>query len=256
MKKISTLRILLFTLIGLLVISAAYIAGSQKQLVPIQGTVIPLTTLEPAKAALLRLGGYLPKLGSLFLILVVGVLVAVGVAALVNWFLKVIRLDTGAQKIGIPGIFKKGNIGLSLKELLTEIVFFLIIIGTLITALEFYGLTTTPIISRFLSYLPQVMAAIFVLILGILLAVFSAGIVTLVAGNVKIAQAKTLGNIAKYAISVVAGLLALNILGLGVILTDKSKDIILGGLVFGLAIAFGLGLQDKVGEILDKVFKK
>lgn len=217
--------------------------------------MVTMLALEPVKAFLAKLGGYLPKLGGLLVILVVGALIAVGIAALIGWLLKLIRLEKGAKKIRISNILEKGGIKLSLSELITEIIFFLIIIGTLITALEFYGLATSPFISQILSYIPHVIVAVFILILGILLAIFISGIITLVGGNVRIAQSDALGNIAKYAIIIVAGLIALRELGLGLILTDKAKDIIFGGLVFGFALAFGLGAKEKAGKFLDSMFK-
>jgi len=211
--------------------------------------------VESIRALIERLSGYLPKLGGLLLILVVGSLIAVGIADLLRRLLKILKLEKGAKKIKIPEILKKGDIGLSLSKLITEIVFFLIIIGTLITALEFYGLATASFMTQILSYIPQVIAAVFILILGILLAIFISGIITLVGGNVKIAQAKTLSNIAKYAIIIATGLIALRELGVEEILTGSSKDIILGGLVLGLALSFGLGAKDRAGKFLDKIFK-
>ena len=214
-----------------------------------------MSVLDPFRASFVRLSEYLPKLCGLLAILVVGCLIAVGIAVLVARLLKIIQLEKGAAKIKIPEILKKGGIGLSLSELITEIVFFLIIIATLITALEFYGLTTAPYIAQILVYIPHVIAAMFMLILGILLAIFISGVITLVGGNVRIAQSDVLGNIAKYAIIIMAGLIALRELGLWVILTDKTKDIILAGLVLGLALSFGLGAKEKAGKFLDKLFK-
>jgi len=190
------------------------------------------------------------------LILVIGALIAVGIAVLVERFLKVIQLENGAKKIKIPEVLKKGGIGLSLSELISEIVFFLIIIGTLITALEYYGVGTATLMGQVLAYIPHVIAAVFILILGIFAALLISGIIVLIGGNVKIAQATTLGHIAKYAIIIVAGLLALKELGLNVVLTNNSKDIILGSLALGLALAFGLGAKDKAGKFIDNVFKK
>jgi len=188
----------------------------------------------------------------LILILVIGSLAAVGVAALVAWILKLIKLETGCKKIKIPEILKKGGIGLSLSELITEIAFFLMIVVTLITALEYYGVGTAGLTGQVLIYIPQVVAAVFVLILGILLSLLISGIIKLAGGNMKIAQSETLGNIARYAIIVVAGLIALKELGAGAILTDRSKDIILGGIVLALA----LGVKEKAGDFLSKIFKK
>jgi hypothetical protein len=208
--------------------------------------------LQPSGATLTQVGGYLPKLGILLLILVIGSLAAVGIAAIVAWILKLIKLETGCKKIKIPEILKKGGIGLSLSELITEIAFFLMIVVTLITALEYYGVGTAGLTGQILTYIPQVIAAMFILILGVLLAILLSGIITLVGGNMRIAQSTTLGVIAKYAIIVVAGLIALKELGAGAILTDRSKDIVLGGIVLALA----LGAKDKAGDFLSKLFKK
>lgn len=207
-------------------------------------------------AALTQMAGYLPKLGILLLILVIGSLAAVGMAGLAARLLKLIKLETFGKKIEIPNVLKKGGIGLSLSELITEIIFFLLIIATLITALEFYGISTGVLTSSILVYIPQVISAVFILILGILAAILISGIIKLVGGNVKIAQSDTLGNVAKYAIIIVSSLIALRELGLGVILTDRSKDIILAGLVLALALGFGLGLKGKAEDFLGKIFKK
>jgi len=212
--------------------------------------------LQPSGAALTQVGGYLPKLGVLVLILVIGSLVAVGIAALVSRILKLIKLEVGCKKIKIPEILKKGGIGFSLSELITEIAFFLMIIVTLITALEYYGVGTAGLTGQILTYIPQVIAAVFVLILGILSAIFISGIIKLVGGNMKIAQSETLGNIARYAIIIACALIALKELGLGVILTDKSKDITFAGIVLAAALGFGLGLKEKAGDFLSKIFKK
>lgn len=253
MKKVAVAGLLLFFLLSAVAIP---VFAVKKEVEVVQEPGFQTSVLAPAKASLAKLGGYLPKVGGLLLILVAGSLIAVGVAALAQWLLKVIRLEKLSKNIGIPEILKKGGIRLSLTELIAEIIFFLLIIVTLITALEYYGLATNPFISQILSYIPHVVAAAFILILGILLAIFISGIITLVGGNVRIAQAQTLGNIAKYAIIIVVGLLALRELGFWVILTDKSSDIILGGLVLAFAIAFGSGARERAGKFLDGIFRR
>ena len=215
-----------------------------------------MNILSPGQTSLISVSGYLPQLLVLLLILVLGSLVAVGISALIAWILKLVKFETGCKKMKIPEILKKGGIGLSLSELITEIIFFLIIIATLITALEFYGVGTAVLMSSILAYIPQVISAGFILILGILVAILISGIIKLVGGNVKIAQSETLGNVAKYAIIILSTVIALKELGLGVILTDKSKDIVFAGIVLAAALGFGLGLKEKAGDFLNKVFKK
>lgn len=216
------------------------------------GTVA--SALLPAQSSLSALGGYLPRLGGLFLILIAGALVAVGGALLIERLLTFVRLEKAVKKIKIPKILERGGIKLSLSELIREIAFFLIIILTLITALEFYGLKTDLITGRLLAYIPHVIAAVFILIVGIFLAILISRIITLVGGNVRIAQSDTLGSVAKYSIIIVAGLIALEELGLGALLSDVSKDILFSGLILALALGFGLGAKEKAGKFLGSVF--
>ena len=211
--------------------------------------------LQPGDATLTQVAEYLPKMGGLLLILTIGSLLAVGIAVLIAWILKLVKLETGCKKIKIPLILKNGGIELSLSELVSEIAFFLMIIVTLITALEYYGVGTGGSIGQILNYIPQVISAMFVLIVGILLSLLVSGIIKLAGGNMKIAQSETLGNIAKYAIITTCALIALKGLGLGAILTDKSKDIVLTGIVLAAALGFGLGLKEKAGDLLSKIFK-
>ena len=251
--KVGIFLLLLMTVLVLPLFAAEQPAGTVSTTVKATGVK---GILQPTTTSLTQVSAYLPKLGVLLLILVIGALVAMGVVALVAAILKLIRLEKGAKKINVPEILKKGGIGLSLSELITGIIFFIIIIATLITALEFYGVGTAVLTSSILAYIPQAIAAVFILILGILVAILISGIIKLVGGNVKIAQSDTLGNVAKYAIIIFSTVIALKELGLGIILTDKSKDIIFAGVILSLALGFGLGLKDKANKFLDNVFKK
>lgn len=255
MKRICASCMLVILLLSVLVLPVF----AQEQTAVVQSTMQKTgiqSILEPAKLSTFKVSGYLPKLGGLLLILVAGSLIALGITGLLGFILKAIKLEKVAKKINIPEILKKGGIGLSLSDLITEIIFFLIIVAALITALEYYGVATAVFTGEILTYIPQVIAAVFILVLGILSSLLISGIITLVGGNVRIAQSAILGSIAKYAIIVVSGLIALKQLGAGIILTDRSKDIVFAGLVLTLAIGFGLGLKGKAEDFLGKIFKK
>ncbi|MDP8299117.1 MAG: hypothetical protein P9L88_04365 [Candidatus Tantalella remota] len=253
-RKIGVSVLALFMLAAVVAVPAAMAAQKAEASVSQPGFFA--STMDPAKASAIKMGAYFFTLGGLLLILVIGCLIAVGIAALLKLIFGAIRLEIFAAKIKIPEILKKGGIALSLSDLIMEIVFFLIIIGTLITALEFYGLATNPLGSMVLSYIPHVIAAVFILIIAIFLAILISGVIALIGGNMRIAQTTALAGIVKYAIIIFAGLVALRELGLNVILGDNSKDIILGGLVLSFAIAFGLGAKEKAGTFLEGIFKK
>ncbi|MFH1395338.1 MAG: hypothetical protein ABIH09_04195 [Candidatus Omnitrophota bacterium] len=253
-KRFSVVSTLFVFLSG--VLTVPLFAAEEKASEAAGQTGIIQSVFDSIKTSLTQLSGYLPKLGGLALILIIGALAAVIVTVLIQKLFTIIRLEKLAQKLKIPKILKKGGIELSLSKLIGEIIFFLVVICTLIAALEFYGLATPLIMSQILSYVPHVVTAVFILILGGFLAIFISGVIAIIGENVRIAQSATLGRIAKYAILIFAGLNALKELGLGVILTDSSNDIILGGLVLAFAVAFGFGAKEKAGNFLSNVFKK
>lgn len=59
------------------------------------------TVLQPGGATLTQVSAYLPKLGGLLLILVIGALVAVGVTALAATILKLIQIEKPAKIISL-----------------------------------------------------------------------------------------------------------------------------------------------------------
>ena len=91
--------------------------------------------------------------------------------------------------------------------------------------------------------MPNIIAAVFILIVGMFAAIVVRNIVRVSASNAGIAQANLFGNIAEVVIMVFAAAIALEQLQIGVRIIDLTISIILGSFGLGFALAFGLGCK-------------
>lgn len=188
--------------------------------------------------------------------LLVAWLVAKGLQILVTMVLKAILLDKGLQKIGFNQFLTKGEIKKGLSELLGDLVYWLVIFISVSAITFVYGPKGSErLFDLLLSYSVSVFAAIFMLGLSMFLSVVIAGLVTVIANNTGLANAKSLAKIAQYVVVVFGFLKAIEILGVSSAVIVASFSVIVGAVGLAFAIAFGLGCKDIAGDFVEGLFK-
>jgi hypothetical protein len=213
--------------------------------------------VEPVSQMLTRIMAYLPVLLGALVILIVGWIVAKAIRRIVDWLLKVIRFDTLADKAGISEILKKGDLKISAGEVISSIVYWLIIIMVLVMTVDALGLPkSSDVLASLFAYVPKVIAALLVLIVAMFLASFVSGIVRTAAGNANLPKPEIFAGISRWAIIIFAATISLEQLGIAPLLVTTTFNIILGGVCLALAIAFGLGGKDIMAKYLGELKKK
>lgn len=213
--------------------------------------------LDPLKAMFANIAEYLPKiLGGLF-ILLVGLLVARLIRRLVQKLLEVIRFDTMAEKAGIDKALAHGGIKTTASKILSGLVFWLAVIMVIVMIVDQLELDAArTMLSKLTDYLPLVIGAVFVLVLGTFLSVFIHGVVTTAASNAHIPHAKTIGSISRYAIIIFAFVIALGQLQIGTEMITNLVTILFGAICLALALAFGFGCKDLASKYAGKFFEE
>ncbi len=213
--------------------------------------------IEPVTQMLSRIMAYLPVLLGALVILIVGWIVAKAIRRLVDWLLKTIRFDALADKAGISEILKKGDLKITAGELISSIVYWLIIIMVLVMTVDALGLPkSSDILESLFAYVPKVIAALLVLVVAMFLASFVSGIVRTAAGNANLPKPQILAGISRWAIIIFAVTISLEQLGIAPLLVSATFNIILGGIVLALALAFGLGGKDAAAKYLEELKHK
>ena len=213
--------------------------------------------VEPIRQMLTRITAYIPVLLGTLIILIVGWIVAKAIRRIIDGLLKVTRFDTLADKTGISRILRKGDLTISARELISRLVYWLIIIMVLVMAVDALGLPKgSDILAGLFAYVPKVIAALLVLVVAMFLASFVSGIVQTAAGNANMPRPEIFAGVSRWAIIIFAATIALVELGVAHLLVTTTFNIILGGVCLALALAFGLGAKDAVARYLEDLKEK
>jgi len=102
------------------------------------------------------------------------------------------------------------------------------------------------------DYLPHVVAALIVLVIGTVVAQFLSRAVLIGAVNMRIHSAPVLSLAVKWMLLIVSASMALEQLGIGRQILLLAFSILFGGVVLATALAVGLGAKDAVGRAIDR----
>ena len=103
-----------------------------------------------------------------------------------------------------------------------------------------------------LLFVPKVLVALLILAFGAYFARFVGNAVTAYCRNVHLQDAELLGKLAQYAILTFVVLIALDQVNIGGDIVRQTFLIVLAGVVFALALAFGLGGKEWAAELLER----
>lgn len=219
------------------------------------GTWFGALIMEPVQSLLTQLLTFLPKLLAAILILLVGWWLAKALEALIVRVLKTIALDRLADQIQLSSVLAKGNIRRKVSELLGAIIYWLIMLAVVMVTFNALELTVAAqLFQRVVEFLPNVIAAVFILIVGVFAAAFLATTVRTAASNSGILQAHLLGQAVQTVVVIFAGVAALQQLNIQFV--GEVFLIILAGLSLGAALAFGLGCKEVAGRWVSSVIEQ
>jgi hypothetical protein len=188
--------------------------------------------------------------------MIIGWLVSRGIKTLVTNGLRAMKLDELSDRIELEGLLEKGGISYSLSELIGIICYWLALLVTVVVALSPVGLITPGLVDKVVSYIPNVVLAIFILIVGMFIATLLKNIVLTAAGNAGLRQGVALGKIVEIIVVIFAALMSLEQLGIGVTITEVTLSVILGSVGLAMALAFGLGCKDLAGKFVSDLVEK
>lgn len=213
--------------------------------------------VEPIKAMLIRIANFVPNLAAALAILIVGWIVAKIIKGLVNRILAVIRFDVIAEKAGVSSVLNKGGMKLTARQMISGLAYWLVMIMVLVTVINALGLTAaSQIFERLLAYVPNVIVAIFILVLGMFLGNIVSGIIRTIASNANLPRPQMLGNISQWAIVIFAVAVSLVQLRIAPLLVVQTFSILFGGICLALALAFGLGGKELAAKYLEDLRKR
>jgi hypothetical protein len=213
------------------------------------------TLLARLEDGIVQIFEFLPRLAAALGILMAGFAIAKMVERGTDLFLHRIGFDRWMREGGVTEALERAGTRLDPSSVIAKLAFWtvmLLVIVLAATALRIEAVST--LFAELLAYIPNVIAAVIVLVLGILLGEFVKDLVLASAGGLH--GAITLARAAKAAVILLAVFMGLELL-------DIAQDIVLvffiavvGAAALATGIAFGLGGKDVAAEVTRDWYEK
>lgn len=209
--------------------------------------------LEPLQEVFLKFKVFLPNLLAMIVILVLGVLLAKFVRLMLVKSLNAINFDSWSDRIGMTTLMRKGDLWSKPTAMLGTVVFWLLIIVTLmigLSALRVHAIDS--LVEQFFGYMPRAFSAAIILIVGSLLAGFVSRAVLIAAVNSGYHYSKLLAEAVRMLLTVLILAMAMEQLQIAPGIVLAAFSIIFGGIVVALAISFGVGGIDAAKRMIER----
>ena len=219
------------------------------------GSWVTVNIMQPVQALVDQLMAFVPRLLAALLILLIGWLIAKAIEAIVVRVLKP-WLDKLADQIQFSSVLTKGGIRPKVSELIGSIVYWLVMLAVVTVTFNALHLDeAAKLFTTVVEFLPNVIAALFILIAGMFVAAFLAATVRTTTSNAGMLQSQLLGQVVETVVVILTIVAALKQLRFEFV--PEVFLIVLGGISLGCALAFGLGCKDLarrwVGNLVEQL---
>ena len=216
------------------------------------GSWVNAMIVQPIQSLVNQLAAFLPTLLGALALFLIGWVVAQLLQGGVVRILKTVGLDKLADQIQLSAVLNKGGIRHKLSELIGVIVYWLVMLAVVMIVFNALQLTVAAeLFQSVVTFLPNVIAAVFILIVGIFAASFLSTTVRTAAGNAGMGQSALLGELTGTVVVIFAAVAALQ--QLRIPFFGEAFLIVLAGISLGCAIAFGLGCKEMAGRWVSEI---
>lgn len=199
---------------------------------------------------------FLPRLTIGIITMIAGWSLAILVRKGIRAILRVVRLDSIADKSGLNNILIKGGTQYSAVNIIANLTYWFLMFGLTLAVLHSLGLEVAKdLLNRMFLFIPNALTGMLVLVFGSLLAKVARGGVFTSLTNIRIDGAEFISTIVYWALIVLVISIGLEQLSIGGQILLIAFAIAFSGLCLALAIAFGLAGKDWAGEVLDRLWK-
>ena len=209
--------------------------------------------LEPLRAMLLQIGGFVPKLFLAVAVVLIGWLLARVIRFAIIKALRMVNFPVLTQRAGLDRFLSQGGFTTDTTVIIGWLAFWLVIVTSLVIAFNGLGLTyITDLLMRVVLFLPRAILSLVILAFGTYFARYVGDRVMTYCTNAGIRDGELLGRLSRYAIMGFVIVIALDHLNVGGDIVRDAFLIVLAGVVLAFALAFGLGGKGWAADLLQR----
>jgi len=193
----------------------------------------------------------LPSVVAMIAVLVIGYVVARLLARAANAVGQRIGLDAAAERSGLSASMTKVGIERGLSAIVSQLVFWMLMCVFVVAAFNLLNLPSlSAATQKLVDYIPKLLAATTVVLIGLLIASFLRGVIATAADRIGISYADRLASGAYYILAMMTFIAAFDQLEIQFALLNQLILIAFGALALGVGLSVGLGGRDVAGGIM------
>lgn len=213
--------------------------------------------VESSQQFLNEIATALPKIIGAILILIIGWIIAKLIKRLFVRILKLVKFNYLTEKSGIDQFLKEGGANVNAIDVIGTLIYWFIMLIVIMATLNSLNLTVaSALFNEIMLYIPNIVVAIAILIIGIYLARMVSQIIKTSLKGMQDKTSNLISQIAFIAIIVLTVFVTIGQLNIAKEIMNSAFIIIFGAICLALALAFGLGGREKASEILEELFKR
>jgi len=208
---------------------------------------------DPVSGIFTRAVNFLPTLISAFAVIIIGWFIAKAIQKITSKVFSWLKLDVLSDKSGLSNLLSKGGIKQTFSQLLSVLLYWFVMLLVFISALNILQLNVlAQLMDKIIFYIPNVIAAVFVVVVGMYLASFLSGLVKTAMRGIGVQEAHFLGNLTRSVVILFALVISLQQLRIQAGILSFALQVSLGSIGLAIGLAFGLGGKETASRMLEE----
>jgi hypothetical protein len=208
----------------------------------------PVSFFDRLQDSFTQLAEIIPALLGALIILFAGYLLAKLVEKGIERLLRRMRFNQMLERGGVMEAVERTGSHFNPTRVIGKLLFWFVMFAVIMIAANALGTESLAgVFAELVGYIPSLMSAIIILIVGIVLGRFTGGLIMASAGAVQ--GGPTLARVGRWMVVVLAVFMALQELGIATDIVTTAFAILFGALALAMALAFGLGNRELAGEV-------
>ncbi len=193
---------------------------------------------------------FLPALIGALIILIVGWLISGVLANLIERALRAVGLENAVEHSGIGDFVRRSGTKMTVSGVIAALVKYFIFLIFVQAAANVLGIPQlTEIINRIILFIPNVIVAMAIIVVGSLIARFLSGLVRSSVSGLGVGNPNLLATLTQYIVLGFAIIAAIDQLGIAANLINTLVYGLIGSVALAIGLAFGLGGRDVAAQI-------
>ncbi len=199
---------------------------------------------------------FLPALLGALIILIIGWVVSGFLARLIVKALNMVGFERAVQSSGISDFIKRSGTRWTTSQLIAELIKWFIRLIFIQAAANILGMAQiTTIINSIVLFIPNLIVAVVIIVIGSLIARFLSGLVRASVSEIGVGNPNVLATLVQYAVIGFAMIAAFNQVGIAAVVVNTLFIGMVASLALAVGLALGLGGREVGAQITQSLYE-